>query len=777
MSSMPSTGIAQPWNSFRVATFAGQHDSHIKTGEDYATTSLATVFTMQPQCKPKMAGDAILASSYADYDARSHDAQRNHGSFVALVGDVDNGNLGMPAIRAAAEAFADGAAWLIYSSAHSRDGDQRWRILFPLCQPCGFSEWHDAQCALFAFMEDRGIPMDHALARAGQPIYLPNVPERYKDGTPLRDADGQPFFYQHAHSGIDLPGIDIKRGIVAGGIAALRRQQVEDDRQREEMRKLAEAKYANRPQRSGGNLIEQFNASTSVDTMLSLCGYQQSPKRPEDWRSPQQTGETYATRVIDGKWFSLSGSDAASGLGQKCKAGCFGDAYDLYVHFKHNGDHKEAYRAIGREQSGSNVVHANFRGDDQDPGYQEMPEWVSQADEPDYELMMGVELEAVASTEAKAAAKIKATPFTWRPTAEIPKRQWLYGKHLLRKFLSLDVAAGGVGKSSLKIGEALAMATGRDFYNKGLPEGPLRVWMWNLEDPHDEIERRLHATAQRFRVRPEEIEDRLFVDSGRDQPLVMATEGPNGAMIVRPVVDALIAEMIERKIDVLQIDPFVSSHAVSENDNNAIDVVAREWNVVAERTGAAINLVHHVRKQNGAEATADSARGASSLIGKARSVLVYNRMTEDEAARLNVPEDERFFYFRVDNDKANLAPPERGDWYRMNNEDLANGDSVGVACTWTPPDAFAGVTRQHLYAVQRALSDGEWRENIQTKDAWAGHPIASVLGLDLEKKHDRKRVQTLLHVWVQEGVLEIVEKEDRKRNIRKFVTVGRWVEA
>lgn len=380
---------------------------------------------------------------------------------------------------------------------------------------------------------------------------------------------------------------------------------------------------------------------------------------------------------------------------------------------------------------------------------------------------------------APAPAKdklVSATPFTWRPTAQIPKRQWLYGKHLLRRFVSLDVAAGGVGKSSLKIGEALSMATGRDFYDKGLPEGPLTVWLWNLEDPHDEIERRLHATAQRFKVTAEEVGDRLYVDSGRDQPLVMATEGPDGAMIVRPVVDALIAEMIARKIDVLSVDPFVSSHRVSENDNNAIDVVASEWNVVAERTGAAINLVHHVRKQNGAEATADSARGASSLIGKSRSVLVYNRMTEDEAAKLNVKADERFFFFRVDNDKANLAPAERGDWYRMNNVDLENGDSVGVACSWTPPDAFDGLTARHLLAVQKAVAAGQWRENIQTKDAWVGNAVAAALELDADDKHVRKRIGTLLATWIREGAFEVVEMEDSARRPRKFVVVKNWVQ-
>jgi RecA-family ATPase len=67
----------------------------------------------------------------------------------------------------------------------------------------------------------------------------------------------------------------------------------------------------------------------------------------------------------------------------------------------------------------------------------------------------------------------------------------------------VDVAAGGVGKSSLKIGEAIAMASGKDFYAKGLPEGALTVWLWNLEDPLEEMERRIHATCERFNIKPE----------------------------------------------------------------------------------------------------------------------------------------------------------------------------------------------------------------------------------------------------------------------------------
>ena len=142
--------------------------------------------------------------------------------------------------------------------------------------------------------------------------------------------------------------------------------------------------------------------------MLALCDYQQSPRNGDDWRSPQQAGDTYATRVIDGKWISLSASDAASGLGSKCKSGCFGDAYALYVHYKHGGDHKEAYRTLGREQRGANVVQGNFRGHEQDPGYQEMPDWVQSGDaEPDYDL------DIVEEVAAEKASSGKLLPLEW----------------------------------------------------------------------------------------------------------------------------------------------------------------------------------------------------------------------------------------------------------------------------------------------------------------------------------------------------------------------------
>jgi hypothetical protein len=367
---------------------------------------------------------------------------------------------------------------------------------------------------------------------------------------------------------------------------------------------------------------------------------------------------------------------------------------------------------------------------------------------------------------------IEASPFVWRSEASIPKRRWLYGKHLVRGFVSLDVAAGGVGKSSLKIGEAVAMASGVDIYGKGLPEGPLRVWLYNLEDPMEEIERRIHATAKRFNIKADDIGDRLFVNSGRDNPLILAEDTPNGATILRPRFDALEDALRDNAIDVLSLDPFVSAHALNENDNRAIDMVTKEISALSGRCDIATNVVHHIKKMGGQEANADSARGASSLVAAARSVVVYNRMTTDEAALAGVSVDQVGFYFRTANDKANLAPPEKSDWHRMNSVDLDNGDQVGVACPWQWPDVFAGVTKDTLRQVQRAVSEGQWRKDPRSSN-WVGNIIANILSMDPEEH--KKRIGEIVKQWIKTDVLREVEGTDDRREKRMFVEVGIWV--
>ncbi len=366
------------WHGARVMAFEGQRDTHIHTGEDYSTLTLGHLFSLEPGRKDKGSSAAFIPSSYCDYDGREHARQRERGEFVALCGDVDSGDHPLEQIVSLVERATSAAAWLIYSSAHARPGDRRWRIVLPLEAAVDFTDWHDAQLAFFALMEAGGVKMDAALARAAQPVYLPNVPSVHaKSGTALRSETGEPLYYQRASSAIDAPGLALTAGPVADGIAAIRAQRDADDRERERIRQQAARRRRETSNDDGMPIIADFNGTTSVATMLEMCGYEQSPRSPEDWRSPLQTGDTYATRIMGDKWVSLSESDAAAGLGEKCASGCYGDAYDLFVHYKHGGDHKAAFRTLYAERRDSSPERARERPHQEpsvvngDPGWQE----------------------------------------------------------------------------------------------------------------------------------------------------------------------------------------------------------------------------------------------------------------------------------------------------------------------------------------------------------------------------------------------------------------------
>ena len=253
------------WASFAVPTFNGALDSHIETGEDYNTLTLGDVFTMQPGAKAKGSSPAFLPSLYCDYDARNHAQQRAKGRFVALTADIDKGNHAPGKVLKAVKAFAGEGAHLIYSSAHARTGDMRWRVILPLAEPCGFETWFDAQTAFYAFMASQGIECDHALARAAQPVYLPNVPAIHaKTETPLRGEDGAPLYYMAKRTPIDAPGLSLDAPPVSEGIAAIRAKRARDEQERAAMRREAEQRRAAMPRGDNASIIDDFNAVTAA---------------------------------------------------------------------------------------------------------------------------------------------------------------------------------------------------------------------------------------------------------------------------------------------------------------------------------------------------------------------------------------------------------------------------------------------------------------------------------------------------------------------------------
>ena len=388
-----------------------------------------------------------------------------------------------------------------------------------------------------------------------------------------------------------------------------------------------------------------------------------------------------------------------------------------------------------------------------------------------------------AGTTPGPPLRIRASPFVCRSPSSIPPRRWLYGRHYVRGYTSTTVAPGGLGKTSLTLADAISMVSGRALLGGTAPKC-LRVWVWNLEDPLDELERRLSAIMLHHGVNEEEIADRLFVDTGRSSPLVIGTKHRDQTIIAEPLVDELVREIREKRIDVLIIDPFVSSHNVPENDNGAIDKVAKTWARIADETGCAVELVHHVRKQaSGSQApyTVDDARGAVALIGAVRSARVLNAMSEEEAEKASISAEQRRAYFRVDDGKANMRPPiEKATWHRLvsvpldNRTDEDEGDWVGVVTSWEMPGVFDGMTSHDLRTVQDKIATGQWAENVQAGN-WAGRAVAEALDLDASTAAGKQRIKALLQTWITNKALRVeYQHSTRDGRDKPMIVVGEW---
>ena len=275
---------------------------------------------------------------------------------------------------------------------------------------------------------------------------------------------------------------------------------------------------------------------------------------------------------------------------------------------------------------------------------------------------------------------------------------------------------------------------------------------------------------------PRKSRAEFFLDSGRDQGLVLARQTRDGNVIAEPVEKHLIEYLRDLKIIAAAVDPFVSSHRIPENDNTLMDAVVKSWARIADKANCAIDLVHHPRKTGGAEVTAEDGRGASALISACRAQRVLNRMNKEQAKELNVPEESHRRYFRISNADTNLAPPgEQCRWHQLVSVNLGNGDAEGIGAVkrWRPAGLFEGTPPDLLRRVQNRVAAGEWRKDQQAAD-WVGKVIATEIDVDLSEKTGKARVSRMLRTWIDSGALRVVEHKDKNREDKKFVEVGEW---
>lgn len=108
-----------------------------------------------------------------------------------------------------------------------------------------------------------------------------------------------------------------------------------------------------------------------------------------------------------------------------------------------------------------------------------------------------------------------AKPFVWRNPSTLPRRQWLYQRHYIRKFVTADAGPPASGKSIRTTVDAVSMAIGRDLFTGEPMAAPLRVWLYSTEDPQEEIDRKVMAVCKRYGITAADLGGRFGADPFR----------------------------------------------------------------------------------------------------------------------------------------------------------------------------------------------------------------------------------------------------------------------
>jgi hypothetical protein len=311
---------------------------------------------------------------------------------------------------------------------------------------------------------------------------------------------------------------------------------------------------------------------------------------------------------------------------------------------------------------------------------------------------------------------------------------------------------------------ALSLVTGRDFMGSKIWGGPKKVWLWNLEDSVEELSRGLQAAASYWSISADDLTDNLFLSSalnGDDLKFVSSRiEGPRENV---ELAKAIVTELKSKAIDVLFIDPFVSSHDANENDNKSMDEVVKLLALIAYEANCSIVLLHHTHKGFG-QVNQNSARGASSVVNAARSVVTINPVSKDEGQAFGIDEDDVDAYIKLHDHKNNRISACRSSTY-MKFESViiqtsdGGEESIGVLV----PENLAKIevpilTEYQIAQVQIRMSEGFDRKNFQA-DKWIGHTIGEMLGIKLKARSDNKIVAKIVDQLTQEGwILEHTKK-------------------
>lgn len=237
------------------------------------------------------------------------------------------------------------------------------------------------------------------------------------------------------------------------------------------------------------------------------------------------------------------------------------------------------------------------------------------------------------------APKEKANPLVLRPiTLEELQSAKLTPRVILENLLYADVriraAAGGTGKTTLALFEAVTLALGRELWGR-MPSHPCKAVIVTREDGRETLTARMRKIIEAMNLAPAEVGEVLARVHILDVSGISFRLSTIENDLVEPHaknIGELVASLSSFAPDWIIFDPLVSFGVGEGRVNDAEQGLIEAFRVLRNRLNCCIEGIHHVGKANAREKAADqyAARGGSALPDGSRMMAIMNPLTPDE---------------------------------------------------------------------------------------------------------------------------------------------------
>lgn len=369
-----------------------------------------------------------------------------------------------------------------------------------------------------------------------------------------------------------------------------------------------------------------------------------------------------------------------------------------------------------------------------------------------------------ASEPPKPAPLLKPVSVADVLTHPAPPPAFVWDDYLPRGVVALLGAHGGTGKSTVALMLVVAVVTGRPLFGVGTSAAPA-VFV-SLEDGTNIVRHRLAAICRAWGIDPAELEGRLHIVDGTENPELFAADNRSAGEVTAAYLE--LAKLVtDTGAGLVVVDNASDSFGGDEINRRQVRGFMRALGQVARLTDCAVCLLAHVDKGTSRARKAEGGEGYSGSTAWHNSARSRLFMTRDESGLLTLEHQKSNLGKR--REPTTLVWPEGG--LPMLAGDAPNFDGLNAKAEGRADDSAAA-------AMLALIAEFEGREQFASPAPQARNNVFTLLKVEpafQRLKLSKDVTARIVNQCQRAGWLEAVEYKSahtRKYCQRWAVTVG-----